>query len=289
MSRIDEVFILVEQRHREGFLTSQSSARYPQESTLTGFYPDGQIHFRFFLDHGRLHGPGRIWSPEGKLIRQDFFLHGILHGRQHLWYDNGHPKSEIDYVNGAYHGRRREWYPNGLMKSECFYQMNLPDGLSTEWHENGLLKEQMSFLDGQRHGMEKEYDETGGLISQKLYIRGVHFNGRVERLLTTGRLKVKQILRIRNTAVRRICLEEFGYERFYRQIPHQILDTDGNSELVKISWHKDEEPVHLVKVKCPSTGVFYLLRVPPSMTSVRQAVAWTFGVAEDQYSPDEES
>lgn len=289
MSRIDEVFSLVEQSHRRGLLSSQQSLQFPQESVVTGFYPDGETHFRFFLKNGKLHGPGRIWSPGGQLLREDIFFNGILHGRQRGWHDNGQPKIELDYVNGAFHGRRREWHDNGRMKCECFYQMNLLHGVMTEWSANGLVREQVNFWEGQRHGIEKEYAESGELIAEKLYVRGVHFNGRIERLLSTGKLTARHILRIRNTAVRRICLEELGYERFYRQVPHQVIDADEHNELVRIVWHREEEPVFLVKVQCPTTGAFYMLRVPPSVTTIRQAVAWTFGVAENDYHPQEES
>jgi hypothetical protein len=33
----------------------------------------------------------------------------------------------------------------------------------------------------------------------------------------------------------------------------------------------------------------YFLRVPPNITRAKQAVAWTFGLEEDQYFPDLES
>lgn len=33
----------------------------------------------------------------------------------------------------------------------------------------------------------------------------------------------------------------------------------------------------------------YHLRVPPGMTNVRQAVAWTFGLTQDDYGPEVET
>ena len=104
-----------------------------------------------------------------------------------------------------------------------------------------------------------------------------------------GNLTAKLILRIANTAVRRICLEEFGYARFLAELPHQILDRSGEYELVKIDWHKREEPIYLVKVKCPSTGAFYTLRVPATMKTVKEAIAWTFDVNEGEYLPEVET
>lgn len=47
------------------------------------------------------------------------------------------------------------------------------------------------------------------------------------------------------------------------------------NELLRIPFG-GEEPIMLVKVRDPSTGRFHILRVPPSMRTCRQAIAWTF-------------
>ena len=94
---------------------------------------------------------------------------------------------------------------------------------------------------------------------------------------------------MKNAEIRRICLEELGYARFLSQVDHQVIEKDGEYELVRIDWHKNEEPICLVKVKCPSTGAFYTLRVPLDMKTVKQAVAWTFGLKPSQYCPEKET
>ncbi len=80
-----------------------------------------------------------------------------------------------------------------------------------------------------------------------------------------------------------------GYGRFLSQVTHQILDKAGDYELVKIDWHKREEPIYLVKVKCPSTGAFYTLRVPPTVKTVKEGVAWTFHLDQEEYNPEIET
>ncbi len=35
-----------------------------------------------------------------------------------------------------------------------------------------------------------------------------------------------------------------------------------------------EEPIHLLKMTCPSTGNIYVIRVPPNIRSARQAIRW---------------
>ena len=55
-------------------------------------------------------------------------------------------------------------------------------------------------------------------------------------------------------------------------------DTDAGSgrELLQVELANDESLV-CVSVQCPSTGRRYLLRVPPTVTSCQEAVAWTAG------------
>ncbi len=245
--------------------------------------------FRFTIEKGKLNGLGQIWYESGQLKQEEHFHKDILHGIQRSWYPNGQIKVEIHYTNGAYDGQRREWYQNGQLKLECSYKMNTLDGPMTEWHLNGLIKEQVHFLEGERHGIGKEYDNKGRLIQKELYIRGIRYGGRIKWLLNTNRLKASHITKMQNTALRRICLEELGYERILLELNHETINQENDCELVKINWHQDEEPLYLVKVRCSSTGVFYTLRVPPEVQTVRQAIAWTFGLNEHEYQPQEES
>jgi hypothetical protein len=45
-------------------------------------------------------------------------------------------------------------------------------------------------------------------------------------------------------------------------------------ELVKLKQSIDVEPYVMVKMTCPSTGLLHAHRVPPSMTSAREAITW---------------
>lgn len=52
-------------------------------------------------------------------------------------------------------------------------------------------------------------------------------------------------------------------------------------EWAKIDWGLTPSPMEL-------SGT-YLLRVPPTMRTAREAVAWTFGLQDGDYEPDVES
>ena len=47
---------------------------------------------------------------------------------------------------------------------------------------------------------------------------------------------------------------------------------------------RGDKIINLLKVKCPSTGAFYTLRVPPGIKDVNAARQWTFGVDLDAES-----
>ncbi|HLF18789.1 MAG TPA: toxin-antitoxin system YwqK family antitoxin [Candidatus Omnitrophota bacterium] len=289
MLAINKVYALLEETHRKGQLFIQISPFDPSLVINIGLHPNAREKFRYTIKNGRLHGLGRLWYDTGQLEREDPFHKGVLHGAQRSWYRNGQIKTEINIMNNQYHGIRREWYPSGQLMLECVYRMNRLEETLTEWHPNALLKERGRYREGLRHGIWQEYDDEGRRAVKQLYVRGMRYTGRAKRLLDSGKIYAKDIIRCQNTALRRILLEEFGLERFLAQMKGEILDRDGEQELVKINWRKDEEPLVLVKVRCPSTSVFYTLRVPPTVKTVREAIAWTFGLEAEVYVLEEES
>ena len=52
------------------------------------------------------------------------------------------------------------------------------------------------------------------------------------------------------------------------------LDKWQEYTLLNIDLDLDIEPIHLLKMICPSTGNIHILRVPPSITFAREAIAW---------------
>lgn len=220
----------------------------------------GRLKYRYLNKEGT-EAEAVEYYDNGQLKYKYLIKIGEIHGSCKIWHEDGRLQCEERYVNGRLHGLKQVWYPNGSMQMQCHYR-------------NGRL-----------HGTEKEWSEDGKLRSSKAYVNGMQIPVWLNNLLVSGSLKAEHILRIGNAAVRRFCLEELGYSRFLAQMKHEVIAKEGDQELVKIDWIKREEPICLVKVKCPSTGAFYTLRVPPGVKTIKQAVAWTFGVRENEYSP----
>jgi len=102
-------------------------------------------------------------------------------------------------------------------------------------------------------------------------------------------ITVKHIETEENAEVRRIMIERYGMARYLvdsgaKEIHHDDFGTLYSKEI------PGDEPLVMVKVvnsTAEPDGSFkdYFLRVPPTVTRAREAVAWTFDVPEEQYEP----
>lgn len=102
-------------------------------------------------------------------------------------------------------------------------------------------------------------------------------------------LKAKDIMSCTNMEIRRFLLRRFGYEKFVEELKGNIIHRDGTSELININWHKEEEPIKLVKVKDVSTDRIYVLRVPPTVKTCHEGISYTFGLKPEEYNPEIET
>lgn len=107
------------------------------------------------------------------------------------------------------------------------------------------------------------------------------------------RLKPEDVLAQENAEVRRVMLERVGLERFFSELPHDVLDSDrdkgGARQLLRVDG-RGREDLQVLMVKCPSTGRRYFLRVPPWVETCRAAAAWIAGFNNpDDYQPVAES
>jgi hypothetical protein len=54
---------------------------------------------------------------------------------------------------------------------------------------------------------------------------------------------------------------------------------------LKIYRDIDVEPIHLLKMICPSTGNIHILRVSPNIPSGREAITWiNWGIHPEEFS-----
>ena len=277
------------------------------------WYPNEAVESEAFFHDGIQEGVSREWYPTGALKSSKEFKKGRPHGSCREWYENGALKTESSYLKGRQDGVRKEWDDQGRLRTQKTYRAGFLNGISKKWYENGVLEcvrhyeEELwhgpriewypdgkmryegHYRRGQLHGMMKEYDQEGKLTNKGFFVAGISVGLGLTKVIEEGALNAGHILRARNAAIRRACLEVLGYARFLSQVVHKVIAREGDSELVRIEWHKREEPIWLVKVKCPSTGAYYALRVPPGTKTIKEALAWTFETKEFDYNLLEES
>jgi leucine-rich repeat protein SHOC2 len=104
-----------------------------------------------------------------------------------------------------------------------------------------------------------------------------------------------------NAEIRRIIIEQVGYERICTELGASTVDTwreytllktdnieavyDGNYYYDYDEPPTDWEPMVLLKMTCPSTEHVHILRVPPEMTSAEAAVTWVnHGIHPDKFA-----
>jgi hypothetical protein len=151
-------------------------------------------------------------------------------------------------------------------------------------------------------------------------VHGVRVPGRL--IMEPGSITAAEIEAEENAEIRRVMMDQLGWERYLRESGAKQLHRDDCG----ILWRKevaDDEPLVMVEVLnstpepdgtmsrdeaaerfAPGTPVChddmmipleqaprglrfkgYMLRVPPDMKTARAAAAWTFGLKEEEYQP----
>jgi hypothetical protein len=105
--------------------------------------------------------------------------------------------------------------------------------------------------------------------------------------ITVGEIK-KQY----NAELRRILCELYGWERFLRDAGAEKVHRDGFGTLWRVNDGGRETAMYVeVENATAENGRRrrFFLRVPPTMRTAHEAVAWTFGLTMGSYKPVEES
>ncbi len=119
------------------------------------------------------------------------------------------------------------------------------------------------------------------------YLHGVHVPEKL--VMSPETITVSAIESEINVELRRMMIERYGAERYLMDSGAEEIHRDDFGILYRKDFLEDQS---LVMVKVANStpepdGSFkdYFLRVPPEMERAKQAVAWTFGKAENDYSP----
>src|SRR5919199_1116434 len=87
-----------------------------------------------------------------------------------------------------------------------------------------------------------------------------------------------------NAELRRVLIQGIGYDRIIQELEAKQIDSWQEYALLQID-KADVEPICLLKMTCPSTGFIHALRVPPNLTSAREAIRWVnWDIDPEQFS-----
>ena len=97
--------------------------------------------------------------------------------------------------------------------------------------------------------------------------------------------KAEWLLLEKNAELRRILIQGIGYHCICKELKAIELNVWQEYTLLKIDQDIDIEPIHLLKMICPSTSNIHILRVPPNISSAREAIAWiNWGVYPEEFA-----
>jgi hypothetical protein len=109
-------------------------------------------------------------------------------------------------------------------------------------------------------------------------------------ILAPEKLKRRDFFNERNVEVRRIMQERMG-SRFVPELGGRVIDSGPHGTLydVRLPEGDPEGVARYVQVQDASTARQYFLRVPPTIQTAAEAVAWSFGLSVEDDGPAQET
>ncbi len=146
-----------------------------------------------------------------------------------------------------------------------------------------LVRDERGRLHNAR-GRRLEYYDGWGIYAW----HGVLVPERV--ILAPERLSRKDFLNEEHTEVRRVIQERMGH-RFVSELGGIVIDSSPRGKLHEVRLPADdpEGVARYLQVQDAATARQYFLRVPPTVQTAAEAVAWSFGMSVEGYHPADET
>ena len=92
----------------------------------------------------------------------------------------------------------------------------------------------------------------------------------------------RYIMSYPNVTIRSHMIKEYGLEKIVQELGGKSIDKTDTYELLRFPLpatdnNLDDKYMQVLKMKCPSTQVWYALRVPPECKNIIEALNWTYG------------
>lgn len=137
------------------------------------------------------------------------------------------------------------------------------------------------------------------LGTEMYYWKNIHIEK--EMWDASATMSIADIIKIDNLELRRCLIEKIGYENFLKRAGDRLQELHRDSNTGAVLYRVEcpgDEPVVVVRVM-DGTPVLnsdgnlytkeYFLRVPPSSTTCKEAIAWTFDMTVEEYELEVET
>ena len=287
---INDKHIIKDGKMMESIIREGAYKRHEVYNKFTKVYDNNRLTLeRYYSKKFRMVKKGLFYKYYHKDYILERYSSGYSMQREILYYKNGKiayitRKKDIDVFN-----------PDGsllakimLSKPISFYSAtsepmidikdikNLTATFEDKWYyeiydKNGKV---CSWLKG--NGTWR----TKGMKNGKTlyFIEGI----RVPKKLIDGKYDAKYILSYPNVTIRSHMIKEYGVEKIIQELGGKSIDKTDTYELLRfplpvIDRNVDDKYMQVLKMRCPSTQVWYALRVPPDCENIKEALNWTYG------------
>ncbi len=115
-----------------------------------------------------------------------------------------------------------------------------------------------------------------------------HHGGRLPPIygsVLRSQWQAEWVLQEPNANLRGMLIEAIGYARLCQELAAEAIDSWREYTLLRLPFkddydhpwstgNRDVNPVYVLKMTCPSTALVHIIRVPPEITSAREAACW---------------
>jgi hypothetical protein len=143
------------------------------------------------------------------------------------------------------------------------------------------------YQNGRKHGIDVD---TYGTICY--FFKGVQVPRKY--ILEPESLTYEEVMTHANAEVRRVGIEIYGFDRLIEEKKLRCIHKDKDTGAGLYQMKIGDLVIQVVRVldgtpMTDGTRKVYFLQVPPTMTTCKQAIAWTFRKEPDDYNPDIET
>lgn len=193
------------------------------------------------------------------------------------WYASAYASDEVERPEWFSHGSRYDAFVAGLG-----FMVNLDTLIVCVPRPEAYRDEQLRLHRADGPAIiwddEEQYWWHGIRIDEKFYLH-------------RDKLTAKDVTGESNQETKRAICELLGWEFIGNLVGLKLVQKDDYGELLETASLKDDEkkPARFCRVKCPSTGRVYMLRVPPGTKTCHEGLASCAAVKQEEYDFDVET